>query len=61
MKTNRRAQLLAWWYVCIGAAFALLAIRSVMRGDRPWAVVMRLVIGAGFVALALGTFRGPQR
>jgi hypothetical protein len=61
MKKNPRAQLLTWWYVSIGAAFALLALRSLIRGDRAWAVAIRLAIGIGFVALALGTSRGSAR
>jgi tetrahydromethanopterin S-methyltransferase subunit C len=53
--------MLAWWYVCIGGAFILLAVRSALRGDRLWQVIIRLVIAIGFVALAAGTFRGPSR
>jgi hypothetical protein len=52
--------MLGWWYVCIGGAFMLLGVRSLMRGDPLWSVVFRVVIAAGFVALAIGTLRGPS-
>jgi hypothetical protein len=52
--------MLGWWYVCIGAAFMLLGLRSFVRGDAVWSAVMRLVIAAGFVALAVGTLKGPS-
>jgi len=60
-RKNHTARMLAWWYVCIGGAFTLLAVRSALRGDRLWQVVIRLVIAIGFVALAAGTFRGSAR
>jgi tetrahydromethanopterin S-methyltransferase subunit C len=53
--------MLAWWYVSIGGAFVLLGLRSALRGDPLWSVVVRFVIAAGFVALAAGTFRIPLR
>jgi hypothetical protein len=59
-KRNRRARMLAWWYVCIGAAFILLGIRSAVRGDAIWPVVFRFVIAIGFVVLGIGTLRSPS-
>jgi protein-S-isoprenylcysteine O-methyltransferase Ste14 len=60
-KKRRRARMFAWWYVCIGAAFVLLGVRSVLRSDPIWAVGIRFVIAIGFAVLAAGTFRGYPR
>jgi hypothetical protein len=60
-KKRRRTRMLAWWYVCIGGGFILLAIRSVLRGDRIWSVAVRFVIAAGFVVLGIGTLRARSR
>jgi hypothetical protein len=60
-RKHRRARMLGWWYVCIGGAFILLAARSAIRGDRLWSIGIRSVIAVGFIALAVGTFRGPAR
>ena len=60
-KKNRRARMLAWWYVCIAGGFILLAIRSALRGDTIWSVGLRFVIALGFVVLGLGTLRSPSR
>ena len=54
---SRRTKFYVWWYVCIGAAFVLLAIRSYIRGDGGWSIVARVVIAAGFFALARLTQR----
>lgn len=56
-KKRRRLRLFGWWYTCIGIAFILLAFRSAVRGDALWAVIIRLVIGFGFLALSRGTLR----
>jgi len=53
--------MLGWWYVCIGGAFMLLGVRSLVRGDAVWSVAIRFVIATGFVALAIGTLRSPSR
>lgn len=53
--------MLAWWYVCIGAAFILLGLRSLVRGDRIWPVVFRFVIAVGFIVLGIGTLRTSPR
>ena len=47
----------AWWYLCIGLGFVLLGMRSVIRGDGPWSVGLRLVIALGFFALGVSTLR----
>ena len=60
-KRTRRARMLGWWYVCIGGAFILLALRSAVRGDTIWSVVLRFAIAIGFIVLAKGTLRGPSR
>jgi len=53
--------MLTWWYVCIGSAFVLLGVRSLLRGDATSLVVFRVVIAVGFVALGMGTLRGRSR
>lgn len=49
-----------WWYVCIGVAFSLLGLRSILRGDPFWPIVIRFVISAGFFVLAAGTLRSVR-
>jgi hypothetical protein len=49
--------MLGWWYVCIGGAFTLLGLRSVVRGDPTWLVAIRFVIAIGFFVLSVGTLR----
>jgi len=53
--------MLAWWYLCIGGGFILLAIRSELRGDPTWSVALRVLIAFGFVALGIATLRSPSR
>jgi hypothetical protein len=60
-KKNRRARMFAWWYVCIGGGFILLAIRSALRPDLTWSVALRVLIAFGFVALGIGSLRSPSR
>ncbi len=57
---SRRIKFYVWWYVCIGAAFVLLAIRSYIWGDGAWSIAARLVIATGFFALARLTQRTAQ-
>ena len=54
---TRRMKFYVWWYLCIAAAFVLLAIRSYMWGDGGWSIAARLVIATGFFALARLTQR----
>jgi hypothetical protein len=54
-----RTRLFGWWYVSIGIGFALLALRSYMYGARPFSIVLRAVIAAGFVVLGVATLRTP--
>jgi hypothetical protein len=46
-----------WWYVCIGLGFALLGVRSFLRGDRAWLIAVRVVIAVGFFALGVDALR----
>ncbi len=55
-----RARLLGWWYVCIGAGFALLALRNYMYGARAWSIALRVIIAFGFVLLGAVTLRAPR-
>ena len=56
-KKRRQQRILAWWYFCVGLAFILLGIRSLIRGDQPWSIALRFVIACGFLALAAGMLR----
>jgi hypothetical protein len=46
-----------WWYLSIGLGFLLLAIVHQLRGAGLWAVVLRVVVAAGFVLLGWMQFR----
>jgi hypothetical protein len=46
-----------WWYICIGVGFALLGLRSLMRGDPSWSILLRVVISVGFCVLGIVTLR----
>ena len=48
----------AWWYLTISLAFVLLAADRILRGQAAWLIGVRLVIAAGFGALAMMEFRG---
>jgi hypothetical protein len=50
-----------WWYMCIGVGFALLGLRSAVRGDSSWSLVLRFVLGAGFCALGISTLRSRRQ
>jgi uncharacterized membrane protein len=54
----RGSNLLAWWYMTIALAFVLLAADRLLGGQAAWLVGVRLVIAAGFGALAAMEFRG---
>lgn len=56
-----RNQLFGWWYVSIGVGFALLALRAYLVGARPFAIVLRGIIAAGFMALGATTLNTPKR
>jgi hypothetical protein len=56
-----RNQLFGWWYVCIGIGFALLALRSVIAGSRPWPIMLRSVAAAGFIILGMVTLKTSRR
>ena len=51
------SKLLAWWYVTIALAFTLLAADRLLRGQAAWLIGLRLVIAAGFGALAAMEFK----
>ena len=52
-----RAKLFGWWYVSIGLGFALLAVRNYLFGARPFSIVLRAVISAGFLVLGITTLK----
>jgi hypothetical protein len=54
----RDSKLLAWWYLTIALAFTLLAVDRLLQGQAAWLIGVRLVIAAGFGALAALEFRG---
>jgi hypothetical protein len=51
----------AWWYAAIAAGYVLLAITQGLIGGTFWAIALRLVIAAGFAALAVFEFRTRDR
>jgi len=51
----------AWWYLCIALGFLLLALARALQGERPWLIVLRIVIALGFGALAFMEFRTRRR
>lgn len=59
-RRDRRARMYGWWYACIGGAFTLLGLRSAIRGDPIWSIVLRFVIAIGFFVLSSETLRGAN-
>ena len=54
MKSVRKwpsRRIFGWWYISIGVGFLLLAINRLILGERPWLILIRLVIAVGFGAL----------
>jgi hypothetical protein len=52
-----RSKWFAWWYLTIAVGFVLLAItQGIIRGT-VWGIVLRVVIAAGFAALAAFEFK----
>lgn len=54
-------RLYAWWYFAIALGFLLLAINRMMFGEKPWLIVLRIVIAAGFAALGYMELRTHSR
>jgi hypothetical protein len=54
-------RLFAWWYLCLGLAFAALAWRSVLFGAPLLGVVLRVVIAMGFGVLGVITLRSGRK
>ncbi len=48
---------MGWWYVSIGAGFALLGIRNLIGHAPLWTVLLRWVIAAGFFILGVFMLR----
>jgi len=48
-------RLLGWWYICIGLAFAVLAVRAFVAGGS--GVWLRVLVAAGFVLLGIVELR----
>ena len=57
MNKALRTRLFAWWYLTIGIGFGLLGVYWWMLGARMWQIALRFVVGAGFVALGVLTWR----
>jgi hypothetical protein len=53
-------RLFAWWYLCLGLAFAALAWRNALLGQPRLGVVLRCAIAAGFFALGVITLRSAS-
>jgi uncharacterized membrane protein len=58
---RRSSALLGWWYLTIGAGFALLGVSRMVVGESLWGVGLRWVIAAGFLLLGLWELRGGRR
>jgi len=52
---------MAWWYGCIAAGFLLLSLRYLLLGGNRWLIALRIVIAAGFAALARLEVHGRLR
>jgi tetrahydromethanopterin S-methyltransferase subunit C len=50
--STRRSRFYTIWYLCISVGFVLLGIRALLVGEPRWAVILRCMIAAGFLALA---------
>jgi len=59
MRVNPR--FFAWWYFAIALGFTLLAINQGLISRSAWAVILRLVIAAGFAALGYMELRWRVR
>ena len=59
--TRRPSALLGWWYLAIGAGFALLAVNRMVVGGSFWGVGLRWVIAVGFLLLGFWELRGGRR
>jgi hypothetical protein len=49
------SRLLGYWYICIGVGFGLLGLRNLLAGAAAWTIVLRWIIGLGFVVLGAGS------
>ncbi len=56
-----RSRWFAWWYAAIAVGFLLLAITQALLGDGFWGVAIRVLISAGFAALAAFEFKTRDR
>jgi hypothetical protein len=56
---NKR-RLLGWWYLCIGAGFALLGFSRLLKGEVLWLSGLRWVLAVGFIALAYLELRSRE-
>ena len=54
------SRLFAWWYVTIGAGFALLAAARLIQGDLWYLVVLRAIIAAGFIVLGVSQLQATN-
>jgi uncharacterized protein (DUF983 family) len=51
--SRQRTRLFVIWYLCISAGFALLGIRALVLRAPLWAAVLRWIIAAAFLVMAL--------
>ncbi|MCL4401879.1 MAG: hypothetical protein M1436_04315 [Acidobacteria bacterium] len=54
---GKRARLLGWWYLSIGAGFFLLGLYYLLLGQALWTILLRWVISAGFFMLGFAELR----
>jgi hypothetical protein len=48
---RRNYRFFALWYFTIALGFVLLGIHKLLTGEKPWLIIIRFVIAAGFAAL----------
>ncbi len=53
MPSPQWSRLTGAWYICISLGFVLLGARALLLGAPLWTVVLRWVIAAGFLMLAV--------
>jgi len=58
---RRPSALLGWWYLAIGAGFALLGINRMVVGESFWSAGLRWLIALGFLLLGFWELRGGRR
>jgi len=54
-RNRRQGRGWGYWYICIGLGFILLGLRNLLAAAAAWTVVIRWIIGVGFIVLGAGS------